>query len=292
MSKRGLGRRLDELLASSQKSVSLDSVTNISRSKDTTPSALKVIAIDKIQRGSYQPRRDFNQVALQELADSIKTQGIIQPVVLRIQGDAYELIAGERRWRAAQLAGLHEIPAVVRDISDKAALAIGLIENIQREDLNPIEEAQALHRLMEEFSLSQAKVAASVGRSRSAVANLLRLLNLSPEVKMLLERGDLEVGHAKVLLALEGRQQLEAARTVVEKGLSVRETESLVKRCLKPVSPSKKVSIDPNVRSLQRELSEKLGAKVEFQNNSKGRGKMIIYYYNHDELDGILAHIH
>ncbi|MEM9243745.1 MAG: ParB/RepB/Spo0J family partition protein [Pseudomonadota bacterium] len=305
MAKRGLGKRLDELLASSQKAVSLNNFTihadkteqrntddQVTQRNDQTTvgKVLRYVALDTIKASAYQPRQVFDEEALQQLADSIKAQGLIQPVVLRPRGEGvYELIAGERRWRASKLAGLAEIPAVVQEISDQAALAMGLIENIQREDLNPIEEAQALRRLIDEFSLSQLQIAEAIGRSRSAVANMLRLLNLNYDVRVLVERGAIDSGHAKVLLALNDRAQSEAACIVAEKALSVRETEQLVKRYLKPRGTTSVTTVDPNIRYLQQNLSEKFGTKVVIQQSAKGKGKLIIHYHNHDALDGILA---
>jgi len=252
-----------------------------------------------LQRGKYQPRVDMRQETLQELADSIRVQGVIQPIVVRPisvtpgQPTHYEIIAGERRWRAAQLAGLHEIPAVVRHVPDEAAVAMALIENIQRENLNPLEEAIALDRLIKEFEMTHQGAAEAVGRSRASVSNLLRLLELTEEVKQLVEHRELEMGHARALLSLQGRKQVETARQVVSKGLSVRETEALVRRLQQqeahPVPVTSKA--DPNVKKLEADLAEKLGAKVEVQHSSKGSGKLIINYHSLDELDGILGHI-
>lgn len=257
------------------------------------------LPVDLLQRGKYQPRIDMHQETLQDLADSIKAQGIIQPIVVRpLDGAAgqplrYEIIAGERRWRAAQLAGLHEVPAVVRRIPDEAAVAMALIENIQRENLNPLEEARALDRLIKEFELTQQEAAEAVGRSRPAVSNLLRLLELTDEVKALLEKGQLEMGHARALLGLTAPgRQIEVALLVVRKGLSVRDTEALVRRM---ESGEQKTAAaarpDPNIRRLEGELAEKLGAKVQLQHSSKGSGKLIVSYHSLDELDGILAHL-
>lgn len=299
--KRGLGRGLESLLgegAIQNQSVPVSpevtsGETGVNESKmDKT---LQHLPVERIERGRYQPRSDFNEEALQELADSIKAQGVVQPVVVRpIQSRPgyYELIAGERRWRASQLAELHEIPAVIRDVTDQEAMAMGLIENIQRQELNPVEEAVALRRLVDEFSLTQQEAAEAVGRSRVAVANLLRLLTLEPEVKSMLELGELEMGHARALLGLDGYDQCEAARKVVAKGLSVRETEQLVRNLSKPkTEKSSSSKLDPDTRRLQEDLSEKLGAKVQFQHSAKGKGKMVIHYNNLDELDGILNHI-
>jgi ParB family chromosome partitioning protein len=262
---------------------------------------LAKIPLDLLQRGKYQPRTDMRPESLQELADSIKAQGVIQPIVVREVGNPepgephrYEIIAGERRWRAAQLAGLHEIPAVVRRVPDEAAVAMALIENIQRENLNPLEEARALDRLIKEFEMTHLTAAEAVGRSRAAVSNLLRLLELAEPVKELLEKRELEMGHARALLALDGaRRQTEVAALVAKKGLSVRETEALVKRILSGGHPSHEPQAerDPNVRKLESDLSERLGAKVRIQHASSGKGKLVIDYHSLDELDGILEHI-
>lgn len=262
---------------------------------------LQKIPVDLLQRGKYQPRIDMRQESLQELAESIKAQGLVQPIVVRPISEAtatqprrYEIIAGERRWRAAQLAGLQEIPALVRRVDDEAAVAMALIENIQRENLNPLEEARALERLISEFDMTHASAAEAVGRSRAAVSNLLRLLELADEVKTLVEQRELEMGHARALLGLEQkRQQAEVAALVAKKKLSVRETEALVRRLqtgpqsLKEETPRP----DPNIAKLEGELAEKLGAKVRFQHSSKGKGKLVISYNSLDELDGILEHI-
>jgi len=291
MKKRGLGRDLNALLGgSAKKMVSVSS-------GDATDADLRNLPVDVLQRGQYQPRHVIEPEALQELADSIKTQGVVQPIVVRPLSEPgkYEIIAGERRWRACQLAGVHEIPAVIREVSDQNAMAMALIENIQREDLNPIDESLALQRLMDEFGLTQQETGDAVGRSRSAVANLLRLLSLNTEVKTMLENGELEMGHARALLAIEGGNQTLIARQVVKKDLSVRETEQLVR---KETATDKKISskntsdtLDPNVAQLQSDLSEKLGAKVQIQYNSKGKGKLVVQYNSFDELDGIIEHI-
>jgi ParB family chromosome partitioning protein len=263
---------------------------------------LQKLPVDLLQRGKYQPRIDMRQETLQELADSIKAQGVVQPIVVRPIDEGsgarrYEIIAGERRWRAAQIAGLHEIPALVRRVPDEAAIAMALIENIQREDLNPLEEARALQRLISEFDMTHATAAEAVGRSRAAVSNLLRLLELGEDVKGLVEHRELEMGHARALLGLENkRQQAEIAAEVAQKKLSVRETEALVKRLsASPASTagaSDSASRDPNIRKLESELSDKLGAKVQVQHSSSGKGKLVISYHTLDELDGILEHIH
>jgi len=255
---------------------------------------LRQLPLEQLKRGKYQPRRDFDPSALEELASSIRHEGVMQPIVVRpINGDQFEIIAGERRWRAAQLAGLDRIPAIVRDVSDDSAIAMALIENIQRENLNPIEEAQALRRLQVEFELSQQQVAERVGKSRSAIANLLRLLSLEQSVRELVETNQLDMGHAKVLLALEGSLQLKAAKQVLSGALSVRQTERLVKQLLDAGSPSSKsdTTLDPNIAALQRSLSERLGAAVAINHDPRGRGKLVISYTNLDELDGILGRI-
>ena len=292
--KRGLGRGLDALLGASTASGPAP------EAGEREPAAavggdlgLKQLPVDLVQRGKYQPRKDIDPESLQELADSIRAQGVMQPIVVRpISDRKYEIIAGERRWRAAQLSGLNEIPAVVRDVSDETAIAMALIENIQREDLNPIEEATALQRLQQEFELTQQEVADAVGKSRSTVANLLRLMTLQDDVRRLVEHGDLEMGHARALLALEGDDQSRAARTVVGKGLSVRQTEALVRNLLARKDAPKPVrTLDPNIRQLQDDLARRLGAKVHIQHTAKGRGKLVLSYNNLDELDGILSHI-
>ena len=261
------------------------------------------LPLDLLQKGKYQPRIDMRAETLQELADSIKAQGVIQPIVVRPVGvpgigesQRYEIIAGERRWRAAQMAGLGEIPAVIRHIPDEAAIAVALIENIQRENLNPLEEARALERLILEFELTHQEAADAVGRSRSGVTNLLRLLELAPEVCERVERREIEMGHAKALAALSNRkQQVEVATLVAKKGLSVRDTEGLVRRMQQGGVPAggdaAEAARDPNVHRLEQELAEKLGAKVAIQHSTGGKGKLVVSYNSLDELDGILAHI-
>jgi ParB family chromosome partitioning protein len=251
------------------------------------------LPVDVIQRGQYQPRVDMHQESLQDLADSISAQGVVQPIVVREIGEGrYEIIAGERRWRAAQLAGLHEIPAVVREVDDRDAIAIALIENIQRENLNPLEEARALERLIKEFELTHEQAAEAVGRSRAAVSNLLRLLDLEDSVKEMVEQGELEMGHARALLALSGKMQLEAARQVVNHGLSVRATEGLVKSLQRPPSGKPaKTGKDANIQRLESDLADTLGARVAVRQGRGGKGKLEISYNSLDELDGILAHI-
>lgn len=263
------------------------------------------LPVAQLTRGKYQPRVDMRQEALEELAISIRNQGVIQPIVVRPLADPaagaprYEIIAGERRWRAAQIAGLATIPAIIRRVPDEAAIAMALIENIQREDLNPLEEARALERLIAEFGVTHQQAADAVGRSRAAVSNLLRLLELAPEVAELLEKRQLEMGHARALLPLTlRRQQVEVARLVVGDGLSVRQTESLVRQLLSPAaekdharnSPAA-AQADPNIAALQQDLTERLGAKVLIQQGGGGKGKLVVTYNSLDELDGILSHI-
>lgn len=292
-----LGRGLGALLSQTSPAAE-PQVASPTASKDGD---LAKLPIDLLQRGKYQPRIDMRQESLQELADSIKVQGIIQPIVVRPLGEQtpgqplrYEIIAGERRWRAAQLAGLHEVPALIRRIPDESAIAMALIENIQRENLNPLEEAKALARLISEFEMTHQTAAEAVGRSRAAVSNLLRLLDLADEVKQMLEQGELEMGHARALLGLSGaRRQVEVGALVVKKGLSVRDTEALVRRMEKsetaPDGPSPRP--DPDIKRLESELAEKLGAKVQLQHSGKGGGKLVISYNSLDELDGILVRI-
>jgi ParB family chromosome partitioning protein len=264
------------------------------------------LRLDVLQRGRYQPRVDMRSETLQELAESIKAQGVVQPIVVRPlaapalgEPQRYEIIAGERRWRAAQLAGLKDIPAVIRRVPDEAAIAMALIENIQRENLNPLEEARALQRLITEFDLTHQEAADAVGRSRAGVSNLLRLLELAPEVCELVERREIEMGHARALLGLsDHKKQAELAGEVARKGLSVRETEALVRRKLEPASHGSQAAADggdlrdPNVDRLEQELADKLGAKVAIQHSAVGKGRLVVSYNSLDELDGILAHIH
>ena len=252
---------------------------------------LRQLPLEFLQRGKYQPRIDFDEAALQELADSIKAQGIMQPIIVRsIGADRYEIVAGERRWRASQLAALDTIPAIVRDISDETAIAMALIENIQRENLNPLEEARALKRLQTEFDLSQQEVATAVGKSRPVIANLMRLLSLEREVSEMLEHGRIDAGHGKVLLALDGGDQVRAARKVVDSKLSVRQTEALVKAMLAPAVDTAPQRKDPDIDRLERQLSERFGTKVVIENKN-GRGKLVIQYSDLDVLDGILNRI-
>ena len=285
--KRGLGRGLDALLATSQASRNAEGEQVLQNDSE-----LQQIAIEFLKPGKYQPRKDMSPDALEDLASSIRSQGIIQPIIVRTVGNnEYEIIAGERRWRASQIAGLDTIPCLIKDVPDEAAVAIALIENIQREDLNAMEEAQALERLMSEFELTHQEVATAVGKSRTTVTNLLRLNNLHDDVKLLLEHGDIEMGHARALLGLEGDAQLEAAHIVSGKGLTVRDTENLVRKFLEPASPKVEKKPDPDVERLQNQLSENLGAPVQIAHNAKGKGKVVINFSSLDELDGILLHI-
>ena len=288
-----MGRGLDALLGGAQ------GAAGEPAPEMPAGSAPALIALDLIQRGRFQPRRHFDEDKLRELADSIAAQGVVQPVVVRpIDANKYELVAGERRWRAAQLAGLGDIPAVVREVDDKSAMAMGLIENIQRDDLNPLEEAQALHRLLEEFDLTHQQIAQAVGKSRTTVTNLMRLLELNPDVKKLVDKRELEMGHARALMALQGEEQSHTAAMVVKKGLSVRETEALVRKlkqaAAEPAKPAagNPLENDPDVRRMLQGLTEKLGAQVQLKHSANGKGKLTISYNSLDELEGIMAHIH
>ena len=285
--KRGLGRGLDALLSGST-AATLEEEAVKADSRE-----LQHLPLDLIQRGKYQPRRDMDPAALEELANSIKAQGVMQPIVVRpIGGGRFESTAGERRWRASQQAGLDKIPAMVREVPDEAAIAMALIENIQREDLNPIEEAVALQRLQQEFELTQQQVADAVGKSRVTITNLLRLIALPEEIKTLLAHGDLEMGHARALLGLPLEQQVEAARHVVARGFTVRQTEALVRQWLNSKEkPVEKVKVDPDINRLEQRLAEKLGAPVQIRHGQKGKGQLVIRYSSLDELQGVLAHI-
>lgn len=297
--KRGLGKGLSALIAnpvSQMEPVSVDAGNAPQTTSHDKPmdNSLRHLPVEQIQRGKYQPRRDMQPEALEELAESIKVQGVMQPIVVRsVSANRYEIIAGERRWRASQLAGIHEIPAVIREVSDEDAIAMALIENIQRENLNPIEEAIALQRLQQEFELTQQEVADAVGKKRATIANLLRLLSLTPEVRTMLEHGDLEMGHARALLALSEQEQIQAARQVVQKGLTVRQAEALVRQLQAPAkaTPAKDGKLDANIRKLEDTLGKRLGAAVAIQHSQKGKGKLVIQYSSLDELDGILSHI-
>ena len=287
--RKGLGRGLDALLGMGDETDTVEEWTQVQ--SDT----LNELPIEFMSRGKYQPRRDMHPESLEDLASSIRAQGVMQPIVVRPIGiDRYEIIAGERRWRAAQLAGLETIPALIRDVPDESAIAMALIENIQREDLNAIEEAQALVRLQQEFGLTQQQVADAVGKPRSTVTNLMRLMTLEQEVQKLLEHGDLEMGHARALLGLEGHRQTEAARTSVVKGMTVRQTEALVRRLQQQQGKPEQATahrVDPDTRRLQDELSDQVGVPVLIQHNAKGKGKLVLKYNSLDELEGILSHI-
>jgi ParB family transcriptional regulator, chromosome partitioning protein len=304
--KPSLGRGLAELSPLLAKRAGLPSAQHPQVAPQVPPplagDRLANLPVDLLQRGKYQPRVDMRQESLGELADSIKARGLVQPILVRPlprpnpgESQRYEIIAGERRWRAAQMAGLTDIPAVIRDVPDEAAVAMALIENIQREDLNPLEEARALLRLIEEFGLTHQAAAEAVGRSRAAVSNLVRLMELADEVKEMLGTRRIEMGHARALLGLTGRrQQIEVAELVARKGLSVRDTEALVRRLIAPAAVQKTDSKveDPDIRRLELELADKLGAKVAFQHGSSGKGKLVVAYNSLDELEGILSHIH
>ncbi|MDP1520761.1 ParB/RepB/Spo0J family partition protein [Porticoccus litoralis] len=285
--RKGLGRGLDALLGVEESS----STSEAGQDNEH----LKELPVEFMRRGKYQPRRDMHPEALEELADSIRAQGVMQPIVVRSLGeDSYEIIAGERRWRASQLAGLETIPALIRNVSDESAMAMALIENIQREDLNAMEEAQALIRLQEEFGLTQQQIAQAVGKSRSSVANFLRLTALTEEVQKLLEHGDLEMGHAKVLLGLEGDRQIEAARQAVARGMSVRQIEDLVKRMQHEQNQPEKTNdkkTDPDIRRLEERLEGQLSVPVRIEHSTKGKGRLVLKYNSLDELEGILDHI-
>lgn len=278
LKKRGLGRGLDALLG------------DVSAKEEKHQ--IQTLPIEYMQRGKYQPRKDINPEKLQELADSIRAQGIIQPVVVRkIAQEKYEIIAGERRWRAAQLAGLQQVPVVIKEIDDRAAMAIALIENIQREDLNPLEEADALKRLLEEFAMTHQQIADAVGKSRTTITNLLRLMELHPEVKKLLVNGQLEMGHARALLSLDAVKQVAAAHKIVREGLTVRAAERLVKDSQAEPKAQKARIIDKDTLRLQEDLTAKLGAKVLINHKENGTGKLVIAYSSLEELDGILEQI-
>ena len=321
MKKKKLGKGLDALLGGALKKTQIDdnaspeavaaaiAAAPVVTAQDVTAQEkipkdgqLVKLPVEWLQRGKYQPRRDMDASALEELANSIKAQGVMQPIVVRpVTNDnnsiiRYEIIAGERRWRATQIAGIDTIPAVVRDVGDDAAIAMALIENIQRENLNPMEEAVAMQRLKEQYDLTHQEVADAVGKSRVTVTNLLRLITLTDEVRRMLERGDLEMGHARALLGLTENAQREAANHVVNKNLSVRQTEALVRNLHQPAEQEKEggtveIKMDPDIRRLQDDLSEKIGVPVLVQHSAKGKGKLVLKYNSLDELDGILAHI-
>jgi ParB family chromosome partitioning protein len=284
--RRGLGRGLDALLTSN-KEIDDAAHSNLTSADD---SELQYLPIEQLQQGKYQPRKDMSAEALEDLSNSIRSQGIIQPIVVRnVNANTYEIIAGERRWRAAQIAEIDKVPCIIKNVEDEAAIAIALIENIQREDLNAMEEAIALERLLTEFELTHQEVANAVGKSRTTVSNLLRLNKLNEDVKTLLEHGDIEMGHARALLALEDDLQSNTARTVVAKDLTVRETEALIKKIQAPEKIVEEAVKDPDTKSLEQNLSEKFGSQVTIAHNKKGKGKLVISYTNLDELDGIVA---
>lgn len=288
--RRGLGRGLDALLTNAPRKQSELENQEPNNIAEPTNSELQKLPIEQLQPGKYQPRKDMSSEALDELSHSIKSQGIIQPIVVRPLGkDSYEIIAGERRWRAAQLAQIDLVPCLIKDVPDEAAVAMALIENIQREDLNAMEEAVALERLLTEFELTHQEVADAVGKSRTTVTNLLRLNNLNDEVKTLLEHGDIEMGHARALLSLQDVAQTTTARSVVAKELNVRETEALIKKLQEPEKPKTEKVKDPDTQSLEQNLSEKLGSQVTISHNKKGKGKLVISYTDLEELDGIVA---
>ena len=281
--KRGLGRGLDALLG------------DVNQDESNLNDSLQHFPLDMIQPGKYQPRMDMSQESLEELADSIRSQGLVQPIVVRpIDGGHYEIIAGERRWRASKLAGLESVPVLIKDVSDRNAIAMALIENIQRENLNPMEEANALHRLREEFELTHQQTAEAVGKSRATISNLLRLRNLNDDVKKLLENCDLEMGHARTLLALEGESQSQAALQIVEKGLSVRETEQLIRRLLKPSTADKQEVPQPSLEEIERieqRIADKLGKGFSIKHRPNGKGKLVFDYSNVDELKRLIKQI-
>ena len=288
--KRGLGKGLDALLSHSN---AASRKSDIQQAEITIDNELIHLDLDLLQPGKYQPRKDMSPEALEELAESIRSQGIIQPIVVRkVSEFKFEIIAGERRWRAAQLAKLDKVPCLVKQVADDAAVAIALIENIQREDLNAMEEAIALQRLLTEFELTHQQVADAVGKSRASVSNLLRLNSLNEPVKRLLEYGDIDMGHARALLAIEGDEQTNLARLVVSKEMTVRETERLVNKALNPLKTPETPTKDHDVSRLEQQLIEKLGAKVAINHGTKGKGKIVINYQNLAELDGILNKIH
>jgi ParB family chromosome partitioning protein len=308
MSKKGGlgGRGLDALLGNAlaqSKSITKEEVSiQPDSERMLQANGIQHLPVEFIQPGQYQPRKDMHQEALEELAASIKAQGLMQPIIIRPlsskekgKDDRYEIIAGERRWRATQLAGLDTVPVIIKDVPDDAAIAMSLIENIQRENLNSMEEAQALHRLQQEFELTQQEVGDAVGKSRATVANLLRLMQLNDDVKIMLERGDIEMGHAKALLGLQDLKQSEAARHVVAKEMTVRQTEAYVRNLQDEAKfggqAKEKARPNPDILRLERTLGERLGATVAIQHSAKGKGKLVINYSNLDELDGILAHI-
>jgi len=285
--KRGLGKGLNELLSATLESPE--------KQIDDAHQKLVYLPAEKLMRGAFQPRQEIRHEGLEQLSESIKTQGIVQPIVVRKKGDGYEIIAGERRWRAAQLAGLETVPVIIREIPDEAAMVIALIENIQRENLNAIEEAHALKRIADELKLTHLQLAESVGKSRASITNILRLLSLNEEVQALLREEKIEMGHARALLSLKGPAQTQMAQTVIARALSVRETERLISKQQEGDSyepeTSYKVTLDPNIRRLEEDLAGKLGANVRIRHADSGQGQLVIRYHSVDELEGILAHL-
>jgi ParB family chromosome partitioning protein len=292
MNERKLGRGLSDLgLAELLSGSTAPVAAIIPEGNSDSKERFVYLPIEKIRPGRYQPRKEFASEELRELANSIKSQGIIQPIIVRHMNDGYEIIAGERRWRAAQMTGLDTVPVIIKDIPDESAIAMSLIENIQRKDLNALEEAGALQRLIDEFRMTHDEVAIAVGKSRTVVTNLLRLQKLHPDVKTLLLQGKLEMGHARALLALEGGKQFEVATLVVVKGLSVRQTEEWIRTIGEKPGVYAKKKLDPDIANLQRNLSDKLSARVSIKHQDSGKGKLEIHYNSVDELEGILAHI-
>ena len=295
--RRGLGRGLDALLGPARTVAKPAATTaTVSAVGEAEDGELRTLGVEQLQRGKYQPRVDMHNDSLEDLADSIRAQGVVQPIVVRPVGNGkYEIVAGERRWRAAQLAELQDVPALVRDMDDRTAIAVALIENIQRENLNPLEEAHALERLIGEFDMTHQQAADAVGRSRTAVSNLLRLLELGEVATGMVQRGELEMGHARALLPLSDTRQADAARQVVDGGLSVRATERLVKKLLaagsQPGGKKTPPRRDPDLVNLEQNLSDRIGAPVQVQPGQKGKGRLVISYNSLDELDGILEHI-
>ena len=290
--KRGLGRGLDALLGSMSDIPVRQGMAPVAAG-EAVDGSLRSVPVERIRRGRHQPRRIVDESALEELAHSVRSRGIVQPIVVRpTENGGFEIVAGERRWRAAQMAGLHEVPVVVRECSDSEAAAVALIENIQREDLNPIEEAEGYRTLADEFGLTHQELADTVGRSRSSVSNTLRLLELNRDVRALVEQGELDMGHARALLALSGAEQSETAAEVVRRGLSARETEKLVRSKAKgETAVGGPKSRDPDVVRLETDLAERLGAKVRIDHKAKGRGSVTIHYSSLEALDGILQRI-
>ena len=282
--KKGLGRGLNALLGGTE---TVEVMTTVQKEDE-----LRDLAIDLIRRGPWQPRTHFDEESLNELAESIRSQGVVQPIVVRAAGDnSFEIVAGERRWRASQIAGLQQVPAVIKHFDDQTAAAVSLIENIQRENLNPLEESVALQRLIDEFDMTHQQVADTVARSRTAVTNLLRLQELNADVKELLENRSIEMGHARALLGVTGAVQSQLAKETAKKGLSVRETEQLVRKTLNPPKKAKPIAKDPDIRKLETDLSEKLGAAVNIHQKTRDKGRLEISYGSLDELEGILSHI-